>query len=79
MSIEAVTRRLARLLNLPVDVDRLRKASDEWEVQVTEAVEKDAKLAATVRKLEEQYDNELIGRATEPAEAEEEEEAEDEG
>jgi len=28
-------------------------------------VEKDEELAATVRKMEEQYDNELIGRAEE--------------
>lgn len=62
LSIEAVTRRLARMLNQSVDVDRLRKASNAWEQQVTEAVEKDEELAATVRKLEEQYDNELIGR-----------------
>jgi proteasome assembly chaperone (PAC2) family protein len=61
LSIEAVTRRLAKILNQPVDLDALRRASTEWEIQVTEAVEKDANLAATVRKLEEQYDNELIG------------------
>jgi len=61
MSIEAVTRRLAKLLNQPVDLDALRQASTGWELQVSEAVEKDAELAQTVRKLEEQYDNELIG------------------
>jgi proteasome assembly chaperone (PAC2) family protein len=59
-SIQAVTRRLAALLNLPVDLARLREASTEWEIQVSEVVEKDKKLASTVRKLEEQYDNELI-------------------
>jgi proteasome assembly chaperone (PAC2) family protein len=69
LSIEAVTRRLARILNVPLDLADLRAASNEWEVQVTEAVEKDDDLAGTVRKLEDQYDNELIGR---PVEAEEE-------
>lgn len=64
LSIEAVTRRLAALLNQPVDLNALRSASNEWEVQVSEAVEKDDKLASTVRKLEEQYDNELIGVET---------------
>ena len=59
-SIQAVTRRLAALLNLPVDLAKLREASTEWEIQVSEIVEKDKKLAHTVRKLEEQYDNELI-------------------
>jgi proteasome assembly chaperone (PAC2) family protein len=63
LSIEAITRRLARLLDLHVDVDKLRAASNHWELEVTEAVEKDDDLAATVRKLEEEYDNELIGKA----------------
>lgn len=65
LSIEVVTRRLARILNQPVDLDALRKASNEWELKVSEAVEKDSELADTVRKLEEQYDNELIGGAAE--------------
>ena len=78
LSIMAVTRRLARLLKQPVDMDALRAASTEWEAQVTEAVEKDEKMAALVRKLEDQYDNELIGRPPAPEEEEEEEEAEEE-
>ena len=61
LSIEVVMRRLSSLLNVQVDMDALRRASDEWEVQVSQAVEKDQELAETVRKLEEQYDNELIG------------------
>jgi proteasome assembly chaperone (PAC2) family protein len=60
LSIEAVTRRLARILNQPVDLDELRRASNEWEIQVSKAVAKNGELAQTVRKLEEQYDNELI-------------------
>jgi proteasome assembly chaperone (PAC2) family protein len=60
LSIEVVTRRLARILNLPVNLAKLREASNEWEVQVTQAVEKDEELAETVRKLEEEYDTELI-------------------
>jgi proteasome assembly chaperone (PAC2) family protein len=62
LSIEVVMRRLSSLLNVQVDMDALRRASDEWEVQVSQAVEKDQELAETVRKLEEQYDNELIGK-----------------
>ena len=65
LSIEAVMRRLARILNLPIDVDVLRRASDQWEVQVSGAVEKDPELAETVKKLEEKYDNELIGKSEE--------------
>lgn len=62
LSIEAVTRRLARIINQPVRMDPLRRASDDWEQRVTKAVEKDAKLAATIRKLEEDYDNQLISQ-----------------
>lgn len=61
-SIEAVTRHLARILGVTVDLDALRRASNEWEIQVSQAVEKDPQLAETVRKLEEQYDNQLIGK-----------------
>ncbi len=64
LSIEAVTRRLAKYLNQPVDVDSLRRDSDTWEAKVSEAVEKDEELAQTVKKLEDAYDNELIGKAT---------------
>lgn len=60
LSIAAVTRRLAAILNLPVDLSSLREASTRWELEVTEAVEKDEKLIETVRQLEEQYDNDLI-------------------
>jgi proteasome assembly chaperone (PAC2) family protein len=65
LSIEAVTRRLAKFLNQTVDVDSLRRDSDLWESKVSEAVEKDEDLAGTVKKLEEAYDNELIGKAAE--------------
>ena len=60
LSIEAVTRRLAKFLNQPVDIDSLRQSSNTWESKISEAVEKDEELAATVKKLEDAYDNELI-------------------
>jgi len=60
LSIEAVTRRLAAIMELPVDLSKLREASTEWEMQVSEVVAKDDDLAKTVRKLEDEYDNELI-------------------
>jgi proteasome assembly chaperone (PAC2) family protein len=59
-SIEAVARRLAKMINQPIDVDSLREASNEWEAHVSAAVEKDEELAATIRKLEEEYDDALI-------------------
>jgi proteasome assembly chaperone (PAC2) family protein len=73
LSIEAVTRRLAGILEQPVDFDALRQASNEWEGQVSKLVEKDEEMAATVRKLEEKYDNELIGRPVEEEHEESEE------
>jgi proteasome assembly chaperone (PAC2) family protein len=65
LSIEAVTRRLAAIMELPVDLATLREASTEWEMQVSEVVAKDDDLAKTVRKLEDEYDNELIQAADE--------------
>ena len=60
MCIAAVTRRLAKMLQLPLDVDELRSQSTEWELDVTNAIEQDEELAAQVKRLEEEYDNELI-------------------
>jgi proteasome assembly chaperone (PAC2) family protein len=60
LSIEAVTRRLAKILELPLDLDSLRAASTEWELEVTSAVEENAELAAKIRQLEEEYDNDLL-------------------
>ncbi len=60
MSIEAVTRRLAKILKLPLDLQALRAESTDWELQVSRIVEQDEELARTVRKLEEGYDDELL-------------------
>jgi proteasome assembly chaperone (PAC2) family protein len=60
MSIEAVTRRLAKILRLSLDLDSLRAASTAWELQVSGAVEQDEDLAKKVHQLEEQYDNDLL-------------------
>jgi len=62
-SIEAVTRQLAKILKLPLDLNSLRAASTEWELQVSTVVEQDEELAKTVRALEEEYDNDLLGLA----------------
>jgi proteasome assembly chaperone (PAC2) family protein len=59
-SIEAVTRRLAKILKLPLDLASLRAASTEWELQVSSLVEENRELAEEVRRLEEAYDNELL-------------------
>jgi len=64
-SIEAVTRRLAKILKLPLDLDSLRAASTQWELQVSSAIEENEELAETVRKLEQQYDDELLEEGAE--------------
>jgi hypothetical protein len=61
--IEAVTRRLAGLLRLPAGLAPLRAESTEWELRVSAFVEKDADLAAAVRGMEEEYDEDLLRRA----------------
>jgi proteasome assembly chaperone (PAC2) family protein len=60
MSIEAVTRRLAKILRLPLDLESLRAESTTWELEISQVVEQDKKMAKTVRRLEEAYDNELL-------------------
>jgi proteasome assembly chaperone (PAC2) family protein len=59
-SIEAVTWRLLKLLGLHVDLTSLRNASTAWELHVSQLVEQNDELAATIRKLEEAYDNERL-------------------
>lgn len=58
--IEAVTRLLAKILQLPLDLDSLRTASTGWELEVSSFVEQNEEMAETIRKLEEAYDNELL-------------------
>jgi proteasome assembly chaperone (PAC2) family protein len=59
-SIEAITRRLNNILGLHVDLAPMRLASADWEAQVSAMVDDDEKLAAHIRKLEEEYDKELL-------------------
>jgi proteasome assembly chaperone (PAC2) family protein len=61
--IEAVTRRLAKMLKLPLDLHALREESTAWELAVSQAMEDDKKLAKTIRSLEEAYDDERIAGA----------------
>lgn len=58
--IEAVTRRLAKILQLPVDLDSLRTASTRWELAVSNQVDEDEELTTLVRQLEESYDDSLL-------------------
>lgn len=58
--IEAVTRRLAKILKLPVQLDALRAESTRWEIGISQEIETDEELAAEIRKLEEAYDDRLL-------------------
>jgi proteasome assembly chaperone (PAC2) family protein len=63
MSIEAVTRRLAKALKLSLDLKALRTESTEWELSISAAVEQDENMAELIHKLEQAYDDELLQRA----------------
>jgi proteasome assembly chaperone (PAC2) family protein len=58
--IEAVTRRLAGILGVQVDLDDLGAVSDEFEKKLSDVVQEQPELANTIRKLEEDYDNEIF-------------------
>lgn len=58
--IEAVTRLLAKYLELPMDFDALHEESGTWEKRVGEAVEAQDELTEQVRRLEEAYDEEVF-------------------
>ena len=58
--IETITRRLAGILELQIDLDDLRSISDEFERKLTEVVQEQPELAGNIRKLEEDYDNEIF-------------------
>jgi proteasome assembly chaperone (PAC2) family protein len=64
-SIEAVTRRLAKILQLPLDLASLRAASTEWEFEITNLVDDNEELQTEVRKMEHAYDDELLERGEE--------------
>ena len=67
LCIEAVTRRLAKILQLPLRLDSLRTASTDWELQISAVIERDKDLAEKVRNLEIEYDNDLVQRGAEEA------------
>jgi predicted ATP-grasp superfamily ATP-dependent carboligase len=67
LSIEAVTRRLAKMLKLSLDLASLRSASTAWELQVSSAVDESKELAEKIHELEEQYDNDLLATEADDA------------
>ena len=59
-SIEAVIRKLAAILGLQVNLDRLRAVTDAWVKRLNDALEDEQELAKYIHKLEEDYDNEVF-------------------
>ena len=59
-SIEAVTRSVAGMLGLQVNLDDLRADSDEWEKRVDEQLAERPELAEHIHKLEADYDSEVF-------------------
>jgi proteasome assembly chaperone (PAC2) family protein len=58
--IETVTRRLAGMLDVQIELDDLGTVSDEFERKLNEVVQQQPELANNIRKLEEDYDNEIF-------------------
>ncbi len=58
--IETVTRRLAGMLDVQIELDDLGAVSDEFERKLNEVVQQQPELANNIRKLEEDYDNEIF-------------------
>jgi len=58
--IEAVTRRLAGMLQLDLDMADLRALCDEFERKIAELVGQEPELAKNIGRLEEDYDNEVF-------------------
>jgi proteasome assembly chaperone (PAC2) family protein len=65
LCIEAVTRRLAKILKLPLKLDSLRSTSTEWELQISSVIENDKDLAEKVHQLEHEYDDDLLKMGSE--------------
>jgi proteasome assembly chaperone (PAC2) family protein len=59
-SIEAMTRRLSKILKLPLELDELRQATNEWEEGITDLISANAEMAAKIREFEDNYDNDLL-------------------
>ena len=58
--IEAVTRRIAGMLELEIDFDDLMTISDEFEKKLDDVVQEQPELESNIHKLEEDYDNEIF-------------------
>ncbi len=60
-AIEAVIKRLVRILDLDIDLNDLHRASLEFEKNIDKALVKQPVLTEQIRKLEDNYDSETFG------------------
>jgi proteasome assembly chaperone (PAC2) family protein len=58
--IEAVTKRLTGMLGVEINLDDMEAVSDEFEKKLNDVVQQQPELAGNIRKLEEDYDNEIF-------------------
>ena len=58
--IEAVTKRLAGMLDIEVDLRDMAAVSEAFEKKLVEVIQEQPELAENIRKLEEDYDNEIF-------------------
>lgn len=58
--IEAAISRLAGILELQIELEDLRVISDSFEKKLSNVVQEQPDLAENIRKLEEDYDNEIF-------------------
>jgi proteasome assembly chaperone (PAC2) family protein len=60
--VEAVIRRLVRLLDINIDLSELDRMNSEFEKNMDQAVAKHPELTKQIKKLEENYDKELLNQ-----------------
>jgi proteasome assembly chaperone (PAC2) family protein len=60
--IESVVRHVASILELDMKLGEMRKISDAFEKKLSESVSKQPELEENIRKLEENYDNEVFDK-----------------
>ena len=58
--IESVTRRMAGLLGVHIELDDLQNISDAFEKRLNDVIREQPELAGNIQKLEENYDNEIF-------------------
>lgn len=68
--IEAITRRLAAILKLSLDLNELRTTSNEWEDEISSIVEESDEMTEKIRELEDEYDRDLLEQSEEADTAE---------